>query len=274
MRHASGFAVTEEKRANAHTAPFCCPDICEETGERWFRAGEYAAPGTYIEIETRRSVTLLAPDFLPARLDGQAACYRLTRRGADIPQEPALAWKQAQFQIFAARTQKRLFLFARRVLNNTQDAEDITQETFARAWGHFDSFDPQRPFEAWVFRIARNLMIDLSRCKGPGRMLSLDAPAANAEGGEGNEGACLLEIPDSAGDPACCLMTQEISDDLQSALGSLPPVYRMTLLLLAQQHSYQQIARACDCSVGTVRSRAHRARVLMRRSLKEDTLHD
>ena len=252
----------------------CQQDFCPETGERWFRAGEYAAPGEYIEIETRRPVILRAPDFLPARLDGRTAVYRLTWEGARNTEEMTLARKQAQFQIFAAQTQTRLFHFARRVLGNTQDAEDVTQETLARAWGHFDAFDAQRPFDAWVFRIACNLMIDMGRRRSPGQMLSLDAPAPRRKAGEGNESALLLEIADSAGDPAFRLMRAEINANLQFALCSLPPVYRATLLLLAQQQSYQQIARACDCSIGTVRSRAHRARVLMRRILQEVTLYE
>jgi hypothetical protein len=54
-------------------------EVCEETGMELFRAGDYVAPGAYIEIEMRRCITLASPDYLPARLDGKVAWYRLAR---------------------------------------------------------------------------------------------------------------------------------------------------------------------------------------------------
>ncbi|MDF2435231.1 MAG: hypothetical protein JWP44_4862, partial [Mucilaginibacter sp.] len=55
----------------------CHPEICEETGDRLFRPGDYVAPGEYVEVETRRRILVTSPDFLPARLDGHVGCYRL-----------------------------------------------------------------------------------------------------------------------------------------------------------------------------------------------------
>jgi hypothetical protein len=57
-------------------------EIWEETGERLFRAGDYATEGEYVDIETRLSVTLVSSDFLPAGFDGRVACYRLVHRTA------------------------------------------------------------------------------------------------------------------------------------------------------------------------------------------------
>src|SRR5205085_2181852 len=123
-------------------------------------------------------------------------------------------------------------------------------------WSYFETFDPQQSFDAWVFRIARNLLIDQSRRRRCRQEVSLDAPVTEREE---SERGCAFEIADSTGDPENCFMTEEISEGLQSALSSLSTIHRKTLLLVAQQHSYEQIARVFNCSVGTVRSRVYRA---------------
>ena len=69
-------------------------------------------------------------------------------------------------------------------------------------------------------------------------------------------------------------MATEISAELQSALCCLPPRYQATLLLVAQKRSYEQIARTLDCPLGTVRSRVHRARLMLQRNLKARTSHE
>lgn len=270
MRYASGTATAKASTTEGRMQ-HCLIEVCEETGEPLFRAGDYAAPGEYIEVETRRHVTLLSPDFLPACMEGQTACYRLLRRNWRETGAQALAEKQTRFHALVAHSHKRIYHFVQRHLGNAQDAEDLMQEALTRAWTHFESFNPQRSFEAWVYRIASNLVIDQVRRRRRRQEFSLDAPATDLEG---NEHECRSELADSTGDPENCLMANEISESLQFALRSLPPIHRKTLLLVAQQHSYEQIAGVLDCSIGTVRSRVYRARVMVQRNLKESTPHE
>lgn len=246
-------------------------EMCEETGERLFRAGEYVAPGAYNEIETGRCITLLSPDFLPARLDGKVACYRLAKGGQNAMAEPALAQRQARFQVYVARTRQRLYRFALHTLGNPQDAEDVTQEALTRAWTHFETFDPHRSFETWVFRIARNVMIDRNRRRRRRQEISLEASAGCMEE---NEAVWQAEISRSVRDPQDSLMTKESNAELLSTLNTLPPIHQETLFLVAREYSYEQIATALNCQVGTVRSRVHRARVMLQRHLKAKTLYE
>ncbi|HLK58217.1 MAG TPA: RNA polymerase sigma factor [Chthonomonadaceae bacterium] len=271
MRHIPGSATVAEREHQGRTdhcrrEEGARAEICDTTGEPLFRAGEYVEPGEYVEIEIGRSVTLTSPDFLPARLDGHVACYRRVRRSQGETGEQKLVQRQAEFQEMTAQIRLRLYHFALRAMGNTQDAEDVTQETLARAWSHFEAFDNGRSFEGWIFQIARNLMIDMNRRRRRRQEISLDAPAASMDG---NADVCCAEISDSRGDPQGLLMDKQISPELQSALRSLPPYYQASLLLLVQQRSYVEIARMFDCPVGTVRSRVHRARVLLQRRLKE-----
>jgi RNA polymerase sigma-70 factor (ECF subfamily) len=99
--------------------------------------------------------------------------------------------------------------------------------------------------------------------------ISQDAPEMRIDG---NEDRCCSQLSDRAGDPQNCLMAKEIGTELQSALRSLPPLHQATLLLLAQERSYEQIASTLNCPMGTVRSRVHRARVMLQRHLKVSQL--
>jgi RNA polymerase sigma-70 factor, ECF subfamily len=184
---------------------------------------------------------------------------------------PTLAQRQAQFQVCTTRTRQRLYNFARRTLGNSQDAEDVTQEALARAWMHFETFDHHRSFEAWVFRIASNLMIDHNRRRRRRPEISLEVSAACMEE---NEGVFSAEPSQHTGDPQDTLIAKEINAELLSTLYTLPPIHRATLLLVAQEFSYDQIATTLNCPVGTVRSRVHRARVMVQRHLKARTSHE
>jgi RNA polymerase sigma-70 factor (ECF subfamily) len=265
VRSASGNGATYEVSRQDNPS-----EVCNVTGERLLWAGEYVAPGKYVEIETLSRVILTHPDFLPRRLDGQVTCYRPAARRWGHSTERTLAQRQEQFQILTARMHPRLFHFVLRRLGNSPDAEDVTQEALVRAWAHFEDFDPRRAFEAWVFRIARNLVFDQMRRRRYRQEVSLDSPSASLDG---TDGRCRPELYDSANDPEECLMAREISTELQIALRSLSPAYRAPLLLIAEQRSYEQIARDLDCPIGTVRSRLFRARVMLRRSLKESALN-
>src|SRR5579871_2401916 len=114
------------------------------------------------------------------------------------PTELKLAGRQSQFQALLAPMHQRLYRFVRHSLHNAQDAEDVTQEALLRAWAHFETFDAQRSFDAWVFRIAGNLIVDHQRRKRRRSELPLDAPILHEDGGES---AYHSIFSDSTGDP-------------------------------------------------------------------------
>jgi RNA polymerase sigma-70 factor, ECF subfamily len=189
---------------------------------------------------------------------------RLFRTG-EYMAGPGLAQRQARFQSYVAGTRQRLYRFALHTLGNSQDAEDITQEALTRAWTHFETFDPQGSFDAWVFRITRNLMIDRNRRCRRRPEISLEASAVCLEENDGGWGG---EMSLSISNPQDCLIAKESRAELMSTLNTLPSIHQATLLLVAQEYSYEQIATALNCPVGTVRSRVHRARVMVQRHLK------
>jgi RNA polymerase sigma-70 factor (ECF subfamily) len=155
---------------------------------------------------------------------------------------------------------RKAYSFAYRLAGNQEDAEDLTQEAFLRVYRSFQHYDPSRPFERWLFRIITNLFVDSLRARPKQMPLSLDAPL------EGNDGDTMFnEIPDAEADPARHVMREIMDERIQKALNILPPAFKKTVILTdIEGMSYDEASQILGCAVGTVRSRLHRARMMMR----------
>jgi RNA polymerase sigma-70 factor (ECF subfamily) len=177
--------------------------------------------------------------------------------------------KRNEFEALFLRSHRRAYNLAYRMLGNTGEAEDVTQDAYVRAWHSFHQYDRTRPFEGWLFRIVTNLVIDCRRRQKRVPMYSLDAPLT---GDADSEGAPLsFEFADTSSNPETLLMTREFDEPLEKALATLPTEYRTAVLLAdVEERSYQEIADTMQCAIGTVRSRIHRARLMLRRSLEKN----
>lgn len=181
------------------------------------------------------------------------------------PQKPQGALQQ--FEALFERSRRRVYRFAYHLTGNATDAEDVVQDAYVRAWQHFDRYDTSRSFEGWLFRIITNRVIDLRRRQKRVPMYSLDT--AFYMGEEGQALSCKFAAPHS--DPEEILIEPIFEESLQNALAALPANYRTAILLCdVEQYSYQDIAATMQCAIGTVRSRIHRARTLIRGQMKTD----
>jgi RNA polymerase sigma-70 factor (ECF subfamily) len=166
---------------------------------------------------------------------------------------------------FWSRVQRhgdKLFNFAWRLVGNDSDASDLVQEALARAFESRDRYDPNRPFDAWVGRILHNHFLDNTRRYERRHTVSYNAPLDNPEG------STLLEaLPGHDPNPVDSLLQQERDETVRRTLAELPPVYRAALILCdIEKYSYETMADIMDCPVGTVRSRIHQGRRLLRES--------
>ncbi len=169
--------------------------------------------------------------------------------------------RRAEFDHLVQRYHKQAYSIAYRMTGNHADAEDLTQEAFVRAFRFFGNYRRDWPFDNWLYKIMSNLFVDDLRRRPKARLQSLDQPLDL--GGRSDD--VYLEIPDSAGDPAHMIDLRELDETIQNALNSLPPDFRMTVILADMQgFSYEEISAAMSCSLGTVRSRLHRGRKLLR----------
>ena len=139
------------------------------------------------------------------------------------------------------------------------------QESFLRAYRFFDKYNRSMPFENWLYRIMSRVFIDEIRKKPKFRIQSIDQPLTLSDGGESD---IVLEIRDDASNPERAMMHEMLDETLQSALNSLPAEFKTAVILAdVEGLSYEEIAETMACSLGTVRSRLHRGRKMLRSKL-------
>ncbi len=166
--------------------------------------------------------------------------------------------REARLLTYRPQVQRHILALVR----DTAEAEELTQDTYARALDRIDQLrDPQAAL-AWLYRIATNLSLDHLRQRRPSTV-PLDSAAATAEGADG---AAARERPLSLIETA--LERSEMSDCVQSYLEMLPDDYRVAILLHdVNGLSNPEIARLLGCSVPTAKIRLHRARRRLREVL-------
>lgn len=152
----------------------------------------------------------------------------------------------------------RLYNFAHWLTQSREEAEDLVQETFAKALKGFPSFQPGTNFRAWIYRILRNTFLT-SRT-------GLKFAATESLDSEGNED--LLPTTDNT--PESILLDRLDQQLLRRALDQLPVPYREILLLCeVEEMSYQEISSALAIPMGTVMSRLSRARRALRETAQK-----
>jgi RNA polymerase sigma-70 factor (ECF subfamily) len=175
----------------------------------------------------------------------------------------AQANDRAAFNEIVLRYKSKVYNFIHRMIPSMQDAEDLTQETFVRAYLSIRSFQSRASLNTWLFRIATNLCIDYSRKnkKSQGMAISL-----SQDYDEDNE--TEREIPDQVFDPQRLLLNKELGNQLDKALRELPEKLRSVVLLYDMEGlSYEEIAAIAGCPLGTVKSRLYNARSALREKL-------
>jgi RNA polymerase sigma-70 factor (ECF subfamily) len=160
----------------------------------------------------------------------------------------------ASFEDLALPLFDQLYNFAHWLTQDTSEAEDLVQETYAKALRGFSSFQAGTNFRAWMYRILRNSF--LGSRTGLKTMVVLDE-----ENGE--------SLPTENVTPEVLLLEQANREMLQQALEGLPVQFREILLLCeVEEMSYQEISEALAVPMGTVMSRLYRARQALRTALR------
>lgn len=158
------------------------------------------------------------------------------------------------FEALVLEHQNKVYSLALRMVGNEEDARDMAQEAFIRAFNSLASFRGESKFSVWLYRLTSNICIDFLRGRAKRRTVSL-----NWEDEDGEEGE--LEIPDERFSPEARLERTELRESVRRGLDSLSPEYREILLLREINGlSYDEISRALSLEEGTVKSRIFRAR--------------
>lgn len=169
--------------------------------------------------------------------------------------------KQQAFERQALPHIDSLYGFAIRLRGNAQDADDLVQETYLKAYRFWDSYDQGTNIRAWLFRILKNSFINLYRKKSTEPYM--------VEFCETIKPVSLHHGAADATNLHNLLSRNLLDDDVSSALSSLPEEFRTVVILSdIEGFTYEEIARFVHCPLGTVRSRLHRARKLLRSALQ------
>lgn len=175
----------------------------------------------------------------------------------------AQANDRAAFNEIVLRYKGKVYNYICRMVPNGLDAEDLTQETFVRAYLSIRSFQSRASLNTWLFRIATNLCIDYSRKQ----KTHIQPTSLSQEDGDEGENP-QKEIPDNAFDPQRLLLNKELGRYLDEALRKLPEKLRSVILLYdIEGLSYEEIATIVACPLGTVKSRIFNARAALRENL-------
>ncbi|HEX2176815.1 MAG TPA: RNA polymerase sigma factor SigE [Nocardioidaceae bacterium] len=171
-------------------------------------------------------------------------------------EEPRIsAWTPPSWDEIVRAHSARVYRLAFRLTGNPHDAEDLTQEVFVRVFRSLSSYTPGT-FEGWLHRITTNLFLDQARRK---QKIRFDALADDAD----------QRLPGRAPTPERALHDQLFDPDVESALAQLPPDFRAAVVLCdIEGLSYEEIAAILDVKLGTVRSRIHRGRSMLRKALE------
>ncbi len=158
------------------------------------------------------------------------------------------------FETLVLEYEKNVYNIALRMTGNSEDAADMTQEAFIKAYNSLQSFRGDSKFSVWLYRIVSNVCLDFLRSKNRRPTVSL---SVEDDDGEDTQ----LDVADESQSPELLLDRKLTRESVRRGLDSLPPDYRQILLLREIQGlSYDEIAQALGLEVGTVKSRIFRAR--------------
>jgi RNA polymerase sigma-70 factor (ECF subfamily) len=163
----------------------------------------------------------------------------------------------AGFEELAMPLFDSLYNFAHWLAHNSNDAEDLVQETYLKALRSFASFQRGTNFRAWIFQILRNTF--LSSCSRRDRRMTI---AIDSE-------EDFRPLPATSSTPESLLIERSGDDAVRCAIEQLPVIFREVILLCdVEDASYREIAEILSIPIGTVMSRLARARKLLRESLR------
>ncbi len=193
---------------------------------------------------------------------GVVRMQEIERTDEELVQE-TLDGRREAFQLLVERHQSRVFGLVRHYLRSGAEVEDLVQDTFLKAFSKLSTFQSNSSFYTWLYRIAKNSVLDHLKRKGRSPIVAMEDPEDNL-GGMGEGRSTGLPAPDAA------MMKHEISAVTRAVLEELPDIFRDVLILRELEGlSYQEIAETLEVSIGTVESRIFRARAKFKDKLMQ-----
>jgi RNA polymerase sigma factor (sigma-70 family) len=188
--------------------------------------------------------------------------FVLVKEDDQILIKKALAGNENAYKALLERHKDAVYRMIVKIVRSSEEARDLVQETFMKAFSSLSSYNFQYRFTTWLYKIAANNCIDFLRKKRL-NPLSLDQPVIT------KDGEVTFELPDMTYSPEADLASKQKSLSIDAAIDSLPPKYREVIVFRHKQDkSYEEISQILGIPVGTVKARIFRARELLKKKLK------
>lgn len=177
--------------------------------------------------------------------------------------DAAIKGDQKAYADLMGRYRDSIYFMLLKMVNNKDDADDLTIEAFGKAFNKLHQYTPNYAFSTWLFKIASNNCIDFIRKKKK-LTYSLDK---GIEGGDGGE--IMLQVPSNTLDPEENYIKDQKEILMRSVVEKLKPRYRTLVeLRYFKEFSYEEIAKELDLPLGTVKAQLFRAREFLYNILK------
>jgi RNA polymerase sigma-70 factor, ECF subfamily len=218
---------------------------------------------TYEFVERGPNAELAARVDAVDAVELAAPMGRAESIASDPDRELVSRWQAGDgmaFEALVRRHERRVFRLLLRMLGSPDEAEDVAQETFLNLHRHGHRFRSEARFSTFVYRVAANAALNRRRSQGrsAARMQKLSQRHAAGD-----------DLPQSPRNPEEAAVSKETTAQVQSALGRIPPILRLPLVLYdVEGLAYGEIAQVLGVAEGTVKSRIHRARQALREELR------
>ena len=164
--------------------------------------------------------------------------------------------QQEQFDKLYTISQKKLFNVAYSVTKNREQAEDVLQDAYIKAWKHFSEYDDSKKFTNWMTTIVRNTAIDSNRTKSrKDKTVTLSSLTTSKK---------IFQIEDESSNPNTIMRKSGNINELYKIISTLPDDLREIMIRLASGDSYKEISEIEQLPVAVIRQKVHRAKKILR----------
>lgn len=183
--------------------------------------------------------------------------YRLVMRAVEEKD-------QAAYAELMERYRESIYYMLLKMVNNEDDAEDLTIEAFGKAFNRLQQYQPNYAFSTWMFKIASNNCIDFIRKQRRKKTMSIDTGLTNDDGDN-----ITFDIESEGRDPEEELIREQKIKAMREIVSQLKPRYKELILLrYFKEYSYEEISTELDIPLGTVKAQLFRAREFLANIMK------
>src|SRR5438067_4458592 len=181
-----------------------------------------------------------------------------------------LAGDRAAFDELTRRYQRQAVAVSYRLLGNSQDAQEVSQDAFLKAFSNLTGLEKPEAFGGWLMRIVSNLSLNFRRGRKLRSQLPLDDAFGPTSGDAAQSAGATSEWMSRSGDPVRSLESQEMGRKLQEALDQLPEKQRQAIVMFTiEQMPQKQVAETLGCSVEAVKWHVFQGRKKLKEMLKD-----